>query len=98
MATNIYDLGDGFVLRATFTVLGVNTDPTTVVFSLKKPDGTITDYTYGVDAEVVKDAVGLYHMVVTVSEDGNWWYRVVGTGACVAALENTFVGRSSQFI
>lgn len=97
MANN-YTLGDGFRLQATFTVNGVNTDPSTVVFSLKDPDDIITSYTFGVNAQVVKSAVGVYYMDVTVSKPLTWWYRIVGTGACIAAVESSFFGNQSKFI
>lgn len=96
---NSYPIGDGFRLVGTFTVDDINTDPTTVVFSLLDPDDIQTDYTYGVDPEVVKDAVGIYHLDVTVSKPHTWYYKIVGTGACIAATPDTpFKGEVTRFI
>lgn len=92
-----YVIGDGFRLKATFTVDDVVTDPTTVTFKLKDPDGLITTYVYGVNAEVVKVSTGIYYIDVTVSKALTWFYRIVGTGAVIAATEGTFVGLQSQF-
>lgn len=95
---NSYPVGDGFRLVGTFTVNDVNTDPTTVVFSLLDPDLIQTDYTYGVDAEVVKSAVGVYYMDVTVTKSHTWYYKIVGTGACIAATPDTpFKGEVTKF-
>lgn len=97
MTANKYQIGEGFRLQAVFEVSDINTDPTTVTFKIKNPSNVITTYVYGVALEVIKDAVGIYHMDITVSAEGNWWYRVEGTGACIAAYENPFVGIASQF-
>ena len=98
MTDNSYAIGDGFRLQASFTVSDVLTDPTTVTFQLKDPNDVITTYVYGTDAEVVKSAVGVYYMDVTVSAAVTWHYRIVGTGACIAAVESTFAGIRSQFV
>jgi hypothetical protein len=96
--TRGYQLGDGFRLEARFTVDGVLADPTTVVFQLKDPDDIITTYTYGVDAEVINPAVGVYYLDVIVSKPLTWWYRVVGTGVVIAAVESSFAGLQSEFV
>ena len=97
MAANSYVPGDGFQLQATFTKNNVNTDPTTVTFKFKDPAGVITTYVFGVDPEIVKSAVGTYYMDVTVSDEGQFWYRIEGTGAVIAALEYPYIGIQSQF-
>lgn len=93
-----YPIGDGFRLVARFTVDGILTDPTTITFQLKTPGDIITTYVYGVDSEVVKTAVGVYYIDVTVTAPLSWWYRVVSAGAVIAAQEGTFVGIQSQFV
>ena len=98
MSNITYFIGDGFRLVGTFTVGGVATDPTTVVFQLRDPDEIIITYTYGVDAEVVKDSTGVYHLDVVVSKPLTWWYRIVGTGTCIAALEIPLLGGSLSSI
>lgn len=92
-----YALGGGFRLKGTFTVDDVLTDPTTVTFQLKDPDGIITTFVYGTDPEVVKVSTGIYYMDVTVSKPLTWFYRIVGTGAVIDAVEGTFSGNQSQF-
>lgn len=97
MTSGGYTLGDGFRLVATFTVNDVATDPTTITFKLKDPDDIVTTYVYGVGADVVRTGVGVYYLDVTVSKAQTWYWRVVGTGAVIAAAEGSFAGIVSQF-
>lgn len=69
--------------RAVFTVDGADTDPTTITFYIKEPDGTETAYTY-VNAEIFKEATGIYYKDVVLDAEGRWACRAVGTGACRA--------------
>ena len=98
MRLNEYDIGDGVTLSAAFaTKAGVATDPTTVTVRVKNPAGTVTDYVYGTDEEVVRDSDGAFHLDVLVDASGTWYYRCAGTGAVQAAAEGSFTVRSSQF-
>lgn len=87
---NAYDTGTLVRLTATFTVNGVDTDPTTVTGSVRAPDGTSTPLT------VAKDSVGVYHADFTASVAGLHWYRFAGTGTVVAAEEKTFYVEASN--
>jgi hypothetical protein len=95
--SNAYFIRGGFRLTGTFEVGGVVTDPTTITFEIKTPSDVITTHIFGVDPNLIRDGVGVYHLDVTITEKGNWWYRMYGTGSCIASVENTFVGISSQF-
>lgn len=54
-------------------------DPaSSVIFTMREPDGTVTAYTYGVDAELVRDAVGEYHVDWTISQVGIHTYKWIG--------------------
>lgn len=72
---------------------GQAADPTTVVFTSKLD--TETSLTYGVDAAVIKDSVGNYHIDYTVpaitAHKQLIAYRWVGTGAVIAAGEGAFL-------
>lgn len=73
--------------------LGVKTltDPSDVFLDWIEPDGTTTgSWQFGVDVEVIKDAVGVYHAVLPATSDGIWRARFRGTGAVVAAQSVTF--------
>ena len=59
---------------------GVDTDPSALTFSYRDPSGNLTTYTYGVDGELVKSAVGIYYADVDIDEHGRWWYQSASTG------------------
>jgi hypothetical protein len=66
-------------------------DPTTVrlrwrVFSSDEE----TVWTYGTDAQVIRDSVGLYHADIPVTKVGVHTFRWEGEGALIAAEEGTF--------
>jgi hypothetical protein len=66
-------------------------DPTAVVFRLYIPGNTVVVYTYGVNAQLVRDSTGVYHVDYTTSHyPGDWVVRWEGTGACEAATEKAF--------
>jgi hypothetical protein len=80
--------GSGFKNAA-----GVLTDPTLVrlLWHRHGEADTIWLVTAG---QVVKDAVGVYHADITVTEPGLHYFRWEGTGAVVAAAEGTFSAES----
>lgn len=99
MAINEYDTGDQVRMTATFkNAAGALADPTTVVFKYRQSGSVAaTTLTYGVDGAVVKASVGVYHLDITPAASGDWHYRAVGTGAVVAAAENSFRVLNSFF-
>jgi hypothetical protein len=72
-------------------------DPAVVLFRVKAPSETETTYTYGDDAEVVKDSTGIYHMWVTGNQAGTWAYRAVGDDEQDVANESSFDVDESAF-
>ena len=95
---NSYDVGD--VVRCTGAFAnrsGVAVDPTAVFCKVRKPDGTITTYTFGTDAALVNAAVGSYYVDVEATAEGIWNYRFYSTGAGQAAGETAFRVRVSSF-
>jgi hypothetical protein len=88
---NKYDQGDLTRLSVTFrNAADTPTDPTTVTFTIKTPTGTETTYIYGVDAEVVKESAGVFHVDVMLTEPGVWVWSWVGTGAVAQTDEGQF--------
>lgn len=70
---------------------GTLADPTDVVFTILSPDNDETTYTYGVDPEVSKLAVGVYLCELGAElPTGTYSYRCDGTGALVASSEGAF--------
>ncbi len=94
---NSYIVGQLVRCTATFkNSSDVNTDPTAVLVKYKTPT-TIVTKTYGIDAEVVKSATGIYYIDLTLNEEGTWTYRFEGTGAVVAAGETWLQVGDSAF-
>lgn len=98
---NTYDVGDEVRITTAddpFTnIEGVKIDPDAVFVKVKDPNGDVTTYEYGVDAEVIRISAGVYHMSVNASLAGDWWYRFYSTGAGQAAAERKFTVRKSEF-
>ena len=95
---NTYQLGDEVQVSGTFVdSAGDAIDPTDVYCQVRDPSGNITTYEYGVDAALVKDDTGEYHVDVDVDEVGWWWYRFYGTGTGQAADEERFRVEESVF-
>ena len=86
-----YDIGDLPRCSAAFTDTDdVAIDPTALTFTFKDSSGNTTVYTYGVDAQLVKDSVGNYHVDVSVDEAGLWLYWFKATGVAQAVGEQSF--------
>jgi hypothetical protein len=90
MTINLYKNGQRVRCLVTFTVDDVATDPTTVTFKAKDPSGNVTTYVHGTDAQLVKDATGVFHADVITDEEGEWNFRFEGTGVCTAVEEQAF--------
>jgi hypothetical protein len=78
LTVNAYPPGNRVRLQATFTVAGVNTDPTIVTLNVKDPTGTVTPYTYALGG-VIKSATGIYYKDVDMDAEGVWEYGFLGT-------------------
>lgn len=62
---------------------GVATDPSTVIFTLKLPDGTETEYYYNVAGEsdtLTNSAVGTYYVDYVIQVAGTHIIKTEGTG------------------
>lgn len=97
---NHYIPGNLVRLSATFTDNSTSTpvDPTNVYLRVRAPGGTVTTYTYGVDAALVKDSTGNYHLDLDAATRGEWTYRWYSTGTGQAAGEASFTIRASIFL
>lgn len=86
------NVGDVVRLRAVFTVLNVNTDPTTITLQVQTPSGTTTSYTYAA-AQVTKEGTGIYYYNLSVSEAGWWVYQWTGTGTVEVVQGNRILAK-----
>lgn len=84
----------GDTLRDAFrTVNGTATDPTAVLLTVRRPDGTHAVYGYptpGADGTLTKQGTGVYYQDVACSLGGLWHWRLAGTGAVAVAAEGEF--------
>jgi hypothetical protein len=55
-------------------------------------------FVFGVDSELVKDAVGKYHVDIDTTVEGTYPYRMYSTGSGQAAAEGSFRVNKSQFL
>lgn len=87
-----FDLGQLVTATNTFTdSTGTVIDPTGVFVNYKSPvTGTLTELVFGVDAALVKDSTGIYHVDIDGDEDGLWYVYWFSTGTGQAADETSF--------
>lgn len=74
------------------------TDPTTVTFYRRTPDGVLTTYQLGVSPEVVHLADGIDACTVEVDQDGREEWRYETTGTCASAAEHDFIVDASSIL
>ena len=76
-------------------------DSDSITLTLKNPGtGAETTYTYGEDAEIQKEATGIYTADVRPTEGGRWLYRWAATdlvGTVYIAAQGHFVVQDSTF-
>jgi len=86
-----YFVGAVVTLAGAFTnPAGAAVDPSAVTFTLREPDATYTVYEFGVDAELIRDGVGLYHVDWTAAKAGMHCWGMAGTGTAQAVNEGEF--------
>ncbi len=85
-----YDLGDTRRLSAAFTVSAAATDPTTLTFKMREPDGVVTTRVWETDNELVRDSLGNFHVDWLIAKVGKHYYRWIGTGAAAEADTGEF--------
>ncbi len=85
-----YNLGDRIRCEGEVSQADVgNIDPTTVKAWHCNPNGTVTTLTYGVDAAIIKSAVGVYYFDLDADIAGEWFYGFYSTGTGKAASSDT---------
>lgn len=94
---NAYDIGELVRCTGTFASSGTPVNPAAVMCNVKAPSGTVTTYTYGTDAALVRDSTGVYHVDVDAAQAGEYKYRFWSTGTGQAAAEEMFVVRPTLF-
>ena len=93
-----FDKGDEIRVQTTFSDSDGNaTDPAAVYFKFTDPSGNTATYTYGVDAELVKSATGIYYVDIDCDESGSWRWRFYSIGSGQATDEGYFIVEPSFF-
>ncbi len=97
MPTPSYDVGDLRRFDVSFNDFkGAAVDPTRVTVRLREPDGTVMSFVYLSDPEVVRTALGSYHVKIPLTQAGRHVLRWEGTGAGQDAQESEFHVRAPQ--
>jgi hypothetical protein len=65
-------------------------DPTAVYVSIRYPDKSVVNYTYGVHAELVKSGTGEYYVFISSTQTGKHYVYWKSTGTAQAADEDSF--------
>jgi hypothetical protein len=88
MTINVYQKGDTVRVSAAFrNTAGDLADPAVVTFWFTTPSEITTDYVYGVDAELVKDSAGMYHVDILANQAYRWKYQFHGSGNNIEMVE-----------
>jgi hypothetical protein len=107
VCANNYDIGDLVILKnGTFVNSeGTAVDPGVINVKVQSPDYETAVYTYGIDPNIEKLAVGIYRCTIKPLQTGVWVYRweaVDPAAALVTALEGAeerrFYVRPSAFV
>lgn len=92
MVQSEYNVGALVRVTGTFRNLAnVLADPTTVTGYVQSPSGAETT------PSVTKDSTGVYHMEISATLPGRWYYRLAGVGDLQAAAEGWFSVKPTAF-
>ena len=106
-SVNTYDIGDLVILKnGTFVDSeSVAVDPPLINVKVQNPNYVDVTYTYGVDPQVEKLAIGVYRCTIKPTLPGMWYYRweaVDPSASIVVAMEGAeehrFSVRPSAFV
>jgi hypothetical protein len=79
--TDIIKLGDTVIIYGTFLVNDIPTNPVSLRLEIEDPEGTITEYVWNTDLEIVRTTVGAFRFNLTVTQSGEWKSRWFGNGS-----------------
>jgi hypothetical protein len=71
-------------------------DPSIVTFTLRAPDGVVSIFEYGTDAEVIREAEGVYKFFLPLALEGTYRFYFVGETSpnqrivLVGSVDSTF--------
>lgn len=87
------NIGDLVQINVTFTTVasGAAINPTSVVITVRAPDGTIST------PAVSNPTTGTYTAQVAITMAGEWLWHAAGTGAAQAATQGAFSVEPNSF-
>ena len=99
VSSTIFNIGQKITLRVEIFVTDPNaspsdeavlTDPTTLVFTIREPDNTLTTRSIAASGEIDNFATGIYSTDFIISQSGLHYYRWESTGTAHAAEDRSF--------
>lgn len=98
LAPGRHYIGDPIRLAVNYSTNGTDVDPTGVTLRVRDPNGIVTEYVYGTDADVVLTDAGDYLCDFIPDQSGRWSFRWVSSGTnTTSALEGEFLVQRSPF-
>lgn len=93
------EIGEKIPLSITFTdeADGSPVDPTCIKIKIMTPSDVDTTYTYGTNASLQRESVGVYYINLFPDEAGRWRYHWLSTGVGQAARAGSFNVQHSPF-
>jgi acylphosphatase len=97
---NTYEVGGRVTLTGRFRYGTAKTafDPDVVGLKIKLPNGIVSTYIYGTNAELEKVTTGQYKLELDISQYGAHYYYWYSTGTGKTAGENMFDVRKSKVL
>ena len=87
----VYQSGQPIEIFDTFSLDGVETNPTQIVYSILAPDGVLTTFTWPGDPEIANPAAGEFILSLSPpSLPGTYQYDVDATGTVTASRSGNF--------
>lgn len=95
----VYDVGDRRRLQCTIVDEDDElTDPTTLTFTMLEPDGTVTEYVWSIDSELIRTTQGTFYVNWDAAQVGVHRWRYEATGNVQQVEEAAFTCRRSQVV
>jgi len=98
-AGNVLTLAAAAAAGVKAAVVGKRADPTSAVFKVKRPNGTLDTFT-NPHAQISNPLIGKWILTYDppVSGNGTYWWRFEGTGTAKGAVSGSFVMADDEIV